>query len=74
MTVRGIAEKDRESLDAIRALPVRVGDSGLLPLGTLADIQRVTTVSPIMRDSGQRRSALMVNLEHRNVESWVEGG
>ena len=67
-----LAEKDRESLDAIRALPVRVGDSGLLPLGTLADIQRVTTVSPIMRDSGQRRSALMVNLEHRDVESWVK--
>ena len=67
-----LAEKDRESLEAIRALPVRVGDSGLLPLGTLADIQRVTTVSPIMRDSGQRRSALMVNLEHRDVESWVK--
>src|SRR6266542_6769164 len=60
-----LAEKDRESLDAIRALPVRVGESGMLPLGTLADIERVTTVSPIMRDSGQRRSALMVNLEHR---------
>jgi heavy metal efflux system protein len=66
-----LAEKDRESLDAIRALPVRVGESGMLPLGTLADIERVTTVSPIMRDSGQRRSALMVNLEHRDVESWV---
>ncbi len=50
---------------------VRVGESGVLPLGTLADIQRVNTVSPIMRDSGQRRSALMVNLEGRDVESWV---
>ncbi|HEV8712917.1 MAG TPA: CusA/CzcA family heavy metal efflux RND transporter [Candidatus Binatia bacterium] len=66
-----LAEKDRESLDAIRALPVRVGESGMLALGELADIQRVSTVSPIMRDSGQRRSALLVNLEDRDVESWV---
>ena len=66
-----LAEKDRENLDAIRALPVRVGDAGMLPLGTLADIERVKTVSPILRDSAQRRSALMVNLEGRDVESWV---
>jgi heavy metal efflux system protein len=66
-----LADKDRENLDAIRALPVRVGDSGMLPLGTLADIERVQTVSPILRDSAQRRSALMVNLQGRDVESWV---
>lgn len=66
-----LADKDRENLDAIRALPVRVGDSGMLPLGTLANIERVQTVSPILRDSAQRRSALMVNLEGRDVESWV---
>ena len=66
-----LAEADRENLEAIRALPVRVGDSGLLPLGDLADIQRVKTVSPILRDSAQRRAALMVNLRNRDVESWV---
>jgi heavy metal efflux system protein len=66
-----LAEGDRENLEAIRALPVRVGDSGLLPLGELADIQRVKTVSPILRDSAQRRAALMVNLRGRDVESWV---
>ena len=66
-----LADKDRENLDAIRTLLVRVGDSGMLPLGTLADIARVKTVSPILRDSAQRRSALMVNLEGRDVESWV---
>jgi cobalt-zinc-cadmium resistance protein CzcA len=66
-----LAEKDRENLDAMRALPVRVGESGMLPLGSLADFRRVNTVSPIMRDSGQRRAALMVDLEDRDVESWV---
>jgi cobalt-zinc-cadmium resistance protein CzcA len=69
--VTRLAESDRENLDAIRALPVRVGDSGMLPLGNLADIERVKTVSPILRDSAQRRAALMVNLRGRDVESWV---
>src|SRR4029450_370847 len=66
-----LAETDRENLETIRALPVRVGESGILPLGTLADIQRVKTVSPILRDSAQRRAALMVSLRGRDVESWV---
>jgi len=66
-----LAETDRENLDVIRALPVRAGDSGMLPLGTLATIERIKTVSPILRDSAQRRSALMVNLVGRDVESWV---
>lgn len=66
-----LAEKDRENLQMIRALPVRVGDSGMLSLGELADIERVQTVSPILRDSAQRRAALMVTLRGRDVESWV---
>jgi heavy metal efflux system protein len=66
-----LPEKDRESLDAIRGLPVRVGEAGLLPLGDVAEIDRLKTVSPILRDSGQRRAALMVNLRGRDVDSWV---
>jgi cobalt-zinc-cadmium resistance protein CzcA len=66
-----LAEKERENLDAIRALPVRVGEARLLPLGDVAQIERVTTVSPILRDSAHRRAALMVNLSGRDVESWV---
>jgi len=67
-----LAEADRENLETIRALPVRVGDAGMLPLGEVADIERVKTVSPILRDSAQRRAALMVNLQGRDVESWVK--
>jgi heavy metal efflux system protein len=66
-----LSENDRRNLDVIRALPVRVGDSGMLPLGQLADVERVKTVSPILRDSAQRRAALMVNLRGRDVDSWV---
>jgi cobalt-zinc-cadmium resistance protein CzcA len=48
-----------------------VGDAGLLPLGEVAEIDKTKTVSPILRDSGQRRAALMVNLRGRDVDSWV---
>jgi cobalt-zinc-cadmium resistance protein CzcA len=68
-----LAESDRQNLNVIRSLPVRVGDAGMLPLGDVADIERVKTVSPILRDSAQRRAALMVNLRGRDVESWVRG-
>src|SRR4029453_1442480 len=67
-----LAEADREKSETIRALPVRVGDAGIVPLGEVADIERVKTVSPILRDSAQRRAALMVNLGGRDVESWVK--
>jgi len=61
----------RESLDAIRALPVRVGGDSLLPLGTLVQIETIEAVEPIRRDDGKRRAALMVNLDTRDVEGWV---
>ena len=67
-----LSENDRQNLDVVRALPVRVGDSGMLPLGQLADVESVKTVSPILRDSAQRRAALMVNLRGRDVDSWVK--
>ena len=67
-----LSENERRSLNAVRALPVRVGDSGMLPLGEVADVEPVQTVSPILRDSAQRRAALMVNLRGRDVDSWVK--
>jgi cobalt-zinc-cadmium resistance protein CzcA len=66
-----LADQQREDMAALSQIPVRVGDHGLLRLGELADFKRVATVSPILRDSGQRRSAIMVNLRGRDVESFV---
>ncbi len=61
----------RDQLEQIRALDVRVGESGLIPLGDLVDIQTVESVEPIRRDDGRRRSAVMVNLNTADVEGWV---
>lgn len=55
----------------IKKLPVRVGSSGLLPLGNLVEFQTVRTVEPILRDDGHRRAALMVNLKTSDIEGYV---
>jgi cobalt-zinc-cadmium resistance protein CzcA len=57
--------------DEIRRLPLRVGQSGLIPLGNVVEFQTLKRVEPILRDDGQRRAALMVNLGGRDVESFV---
>lgn len=55
----------------IKALPLRVGQSGLIPLGRVVDFKTVKTVEPILRDDGHRRVALMVNIGGRDIESFV---
>jgi cobalt-zinc-cadmium resistance protein CzcA len=64
-------ENYRENFDELRNLPVRVDVSGILPLGKLAEFKTTASVDPIMRDGGQRRAAIMVNLRGRDVESFV---
>jgi cobalt-zinc-cadmium resistance protein CzcA len=62
----------REQQDQMQALPVRVGEFGLVPLGELAEFAVLETVEPIRRDDGKRRAALMVNLDTSDVEGWVK--
>ena len=55
----------------IRALPLRVGEAGLIPLGRVIDFKTIQVVEPIRRDNGHRRAAINVNLGGRDVESFV---
>jgi cobalt-zinc-cadmium resistance protein CzcA len=66
-----LPESAREDLSVLERLPVRVGESGLVPLKQLAILKRTASVDPIRRDSGQRRAAILVNLRGRDVESFV---
>jgi len=61
----------RDRLDAIRALPVRAGEHGLVPLEKVAEFRTVASVDPIVREDAHRRVALMVNLAGRDVEGFV---
>ena len=64
-------EHARENLEELRNLPVRVGETGMVPLHNVAELKTVASVDPIRRDAGQRRAAIMVNLRGRDVESFV---
>ncbi|HEY0548570.1 MAG TPA: CusA/CzcA family heavy metal efflux RND transporter, partial [Verrucomicrobiae bacterium] len=64
-------EQLRADDEEIKKLPLRVGDSGMLPLGQVVEFSTLKTVEPIQRDEGQRRAALMVNLKTRDIEGYV---
>jgi len=66
-----LPDAQRADFDSIRALPVRVGDVGILPLGQLVDLKTVKTVEPIGHELGQRRVGLMVSVEGRDMEGFV---
>lgn len=72
---RDIVVRMPESLRAddeqIKALPLRVGDNGLIHLGKVVEFKTIKVTEPINRDEGHRRAALMVNLGGRDVESFV---
>jgi cobalt-zinc-cadmium resistance protein CzcA len=64
-------EKLRADDAQVQNVPLRVGEAGLLPLGKVVDFQTLKTVEPILRDEGQRRAALMINLNTHNIEGYV---
>ncbi len=66
-----MAEELRSDDEQIKKLPVRVGQDGLIALGKLVEFKTLKAVEPIRRDDGQRRAALMVNLNVRDVEGFV---
>ncbi len=66
-----LSEDLRENLEELKRLPVRVDDGGLLTLGQVADFRMVEQVAAIAREYSQRRSAIMINLRGRDVESFV---
>ena len=64
-------EELRADDEQMKKVPLRVGEAGMLPLGQVVDFQTVKTVEPILRDEGNRRAALMVNLKTRDIEGFV---
>jgi heavy metal efflux system protein len=66
-----LPDTKRADFETIRALPLRVGTAGLVPLGRVATLEEVMAVEPVRRDNGQKRAALLVNLSGSDVEGYV---
>ncbi|MFM7213776.1 MAG: efflux RND transporter permease subunit, partial [Verrucomicrobiota bacterium] len=66
-----LPEAKRADVETLRSIPVRVGDSGLVPLGDLVEVDTVQTVEPIRHEGVQRRVALLVGVQGRDMEGFV---
>ncbi len=67
-----LSETNRAQFDQLARLPVRVGESGLLPLGKLAKTELRDQVNMIEREGARRRVGIEVNLRGRDIASWAE--
>jgi cobalt-zinc-cadmium resistance protein CzcA len=72
MIVVRMPESLRADPAAMLALPLRVGDYGMVPMSRVARLHEVRTVEPILHDSGKRRAALMVNLKTSDLAGYVQ--
>ncbi|HAZ13867.1 MAG TPA: CusA/CzcA family heavy metal efflux RND transporter [Bdellovibrionales bacterium] len=66
-----LTEKDRKNVEIIRNLPVGIDAGYTLPISKLADLDFSETYSSISRENGQRRIAVLINPETRDIENFV---
>ncbi|MBL9116587.1 MAG: efflux RND transporter permease subunit [Verrucomicrobiaceae bacterium] len=66
-----LPEHQRADESVIKALPIRVGENGMLPLGDVIDLARQKVVEPIAHEVGQRRIGLMLGVQGRDMEGFV---
>lgn len=67
-----LPEKQRQDAEAIRRVPLRTDDGGLVTLGQVAEIKVVEQVGVIARENTQRRAAILVNVRGRDTASFVQ--
>ena len=66
-----LPEAQRADEKAIAALPVRVGEMALIPLGQLVDFKKEKVVEPITHELTQRKVGLMIGVKDRPMEGFV---
>ncbi len=66
-----LPESQRADEKAIAALPVRVGEMALIPLGQLVDFKKEKVVEPITHELTQRKVGLMIGVKDRPMEGFV---
>lgn len=67
-----LSEEDRADLDTVRDLPVGLAGNATTSLSTIANLNFQETFGSVNRENGSRRSAVLINLRGRDVESFVE--
>ncbi len=66
-----VKENERSDLEAIRNLPVGIGENATSPLRDVANIKFDEVYGTITREDGRRRGAVMINPRGRDTEGFV---
>ncbi len=69
--VTRLSEDERKDVMTVRKLPVGISDGFTVPIEQVADIDFVETFSAVSRENSQRRVAVLVNPDTRDIESFV---
>jgi heavy metal efflux system protein len=67
-----LGEEDRGDLDTIKNLPVGLTGNATAKLSSLANLTFKETFGSVNRENSSRRSAVLINLRGRDVESFVK--
>lgn len=69
--VARLSEEERKDIEIIRNLPVGIAEGYTVPINQVAQIEFVETFSNVSRENSQRRVAVMINPDTRDVQSFV---
>ncbi|MCB1196869.1 MAG: efflux RND transporter permease subunit [Deltaproteobacteria bacterium] len=69
--VARLSGEERKDLKTIRRLPVGISEGYTVPIEKVASIDYVETFSSVSRENSQRRVAVLINPETRDVEGFV---
>jgi cobalt-zinc-cadmium resistance protein CzcA len=69
--VTRLSEEERKDVFTISKLPVGISEGYTVPIEQVADISFVETFTAVARENSQRRVAVLINPETRDIESFV---
>ena len=69
--VTRLSETERKDINIVRNLPVGISEGFTVPINKVAKIDYVETFSNVSRENSQRRVAVLINPDTRDIESFV---
>jgi len=70
--VTRLSSEERKNINLVKNLPVGISEGFTLPIKDLADIEFVKTFSDISRENSQRRMAVLINPNTRDIEGLIQ--
>jgi cobalt-zinc-cadmium resistance protein CzcA len=67
-----LSQEDRNNMERLRSLPVRIRENFTVPISEVADITQKETFVDIKRELSKRRVAILVNPNTRDIEDFVQ--